>query len=244
MQSQQTEVMISTPDGQMPAFLYTPTESNRKPAVLLLMEAFGLTPHIQDIAAKIAQEGYVVLAPDLYYRELPNNKFGYDQIEQARAMVNRLDIPSVVMDIGAALAMLKSHSDVYPNQIGVMGFCLGGGLTLLAASKFSDQIAAAASFYGLYGISVEQWNDLIISITAPVYLFLGEVDTFIPLDLVRQVESRFKELEKDYTLKVYPGANHGFFCNERSDYNPAAAEDSWQELTGFFKQHLQESISP
>ncbi len=239
MQIQQTEVMISTPDGQMPAFLYTPTAPNRQPAVLLLMEAFGLTSHIQDIAARIAQEGYVVLAPDLYYRELPNNKFGYDEVEQARAMVNRLNIPSVVVDIGAALTVLKSHPDVYPHKIGVMGFCLGGGLTLLAASKFSDQIAAAASFYGLYGISVEQWNELITTITAPVYLFLGEVDSFIPLDLVRQVESQFKELEKDYTLKIYPGANHGFFCNERSDYEPAAAEDSWQELTRFFDQHLQ-----
>jgi carboxymethylenebutenolidase len=243
VQIQQTEVMISTADGQMPAFLYTPTAPNGKPAILLLMEAFGLTPHIQDVAARIAQEGYVVLAPDLYYRELPDNKFGYEQVEQARAMVNRLDIASVVVDIGTALATLKSHPDVYADKIGVMGFCLGGGLTLLAASNFSDQIAAAASFYGLYGISVEQWNELITKITAPVYLFLGEVDVFIPLDLVKQVESRFKELEKDYTLKVYPGANHGFFCHERSDYDPAAAEDSWQELKQFFRQHLQDSVS-
>ena len=242
MQIQSTEVMISMPDGQMPAFLYTPTEPNRKPAILLLMEAFGLTPHIQDVAARIAKEGYVVLAPDLYYRELPSNKFGYDEVEQARAMVNRLDISSVVTDIGEALAMLNSHPDVEPNKIGVMGFCLGGGLTLLAASKFSDQIAATASFYGLYGISVEQWNELIKTITAPVYLFLGEVDSFIPLDLVKQVESRFQELDKDYTLKVYPGANHGFFCNERSDYNAAAAEDSWQELTKFFGKHLQADV--
>lgn len=242
MQIQQTEVMISTPDGQMPACLYTPTSPNRQPAVLLLMEAFGLTSHIQDVAARIAKEGYIVLAPDLYYRELPDNKFGYDQVEQARAMVNRLNIPSVVADIGSALATLKSHSDVYSDKIGVMGFCLGGGLSLLAASNFADDIAAVASFYGLYGISPEQWNDLITTITAPVYLFLGEVDVFIPLDLVRHVESRFKELDKDYTLKVYPNANHGFFCHERSDYNAAAAEDSWQELTRFFEQHLQ-SIS-
>lgn len=239
MQIQQTEVIIPTPDGQMPAFLYTPTEPKHQPAVLLLMEAFGLTPHIKDVAVRIAQEGYVVMAPDLYYRELPNNKFGYDEVDKARAMVNRLNIPSVVTDIGVALTKLKSHPDVYPNKIGVMGFCLGGGLTLLAASNFSDQIAAAASFYGLYGISVEQWNDLITRITAPVYLFLGEVDSFIPLDLVKHVESRFKELDKNYLLKVYPGANHGFFCHERSDYNQLAADDSWQELTKFFEQHLQ-----
>lgn len=238
MKIQQTELMISTPDGQMPACLYTPTSPNRKPAVILLMEAFGLTLHIQDVAARIAKEGYIVLAPDLYYRK-PNSKFGYDQVEQARAMVNSLDIPSVVTDIGVALASLKSRSDIYSDKIGVIGFCLGGGLSLVAASQFSDEIAAVASFYGLYGIPPEHWNDLITTITAPVYLFLGEVDVFIPLDLVRHVESRFRELDKDYTLKVYPDANHGFFCHERSDYNAAAAEDSWQELTKFFDQHLQ-----
>lgn len=68
MQIEQTEVMIPTPDGQMPAFLCTPAEDAQKPAIILLMEAFGLTPHIRDVAARIAKEGYVVLAPDLYYR--------------------------------------------------------------------------------------------------------------------------------------------------------------------------------
>ncbi len=90
VQIEQT-VMIPTPDGQMPAFLYTHAEGERQPAVVLLMEAFGLTQHIRDVAARIANEGYVVLAPDLYYRQLPNNKFRYDEVEPAMAMMYRLD---------------------------------------------------------------------------------------------------------------------------------------------------------
>ncbi len=90
-QIQQTEVMIPTPDGQMPAVLFTHPEISFQPAVLLLMEAFGLTSHIRDVATRIAREGYVVLTPDLYYRELPDNKFGYDEVEQAMAMMYRLD---------------------------------------------------------------------------------------------------------------------------------------------------------
>ncbi|MEH1778743.1 MAG: dienelactone hydrolase family protein, partial [Nostoc sp.] len=74
MPIEQTEVLISTPDGQMPAVLFTPTHPDRQSAILLLMEAFGLTSHIQDVAARIAHEGYVVIIPDLYYRELPHNK--------------------------------------------------------------------------------------------------------------------------------------------------------------------------
>ncbi|MCX7595842.1 MAG: dienelactone hydrolase family protein, partial [Fischerella sp.] len=123
MQIGQKEAIVPTPNGQMPAFLYTPTEDAQKPAIILLMEAFGLTPHIRDVAARIAKEGYVVLAPDLYYRELPNNKFGYDEVEQAMAMMYRLDLKSVEEDIRAALAHVKSRSDVFPSKVGVTGFC-------------------------------------------------------------------------------------------------------------------------
>ncbi|WP_026732469.1 dienelactone hydrolase family protein [Fischerella sp. PCC 9605] len=238
MQIEQTEVMIPTPDGQMPAFLCTPAEDAQKPAIILLMEAFGLTPHIRDVAARIAKEGYVVLAPDLYYRELPNNKFGYDEVEQAMAMMYRLDLKSVEEDIRAALAYVKSRSDVSPSKVGVTGFCLGGGLTFLTACKLSDEIAAAAPFYGMV---YDEWIDAVDNITVPVYLFFGGVDPFIPLERVRQIESRFKELGKEYTLKVYSDADHGFFCHERSSYNRLAAEDSWRELTRFFHKHLQGS---
>ena len=235
----QTEVFISTPDGQMPAFLFTHSESDRKPAVLLLMEAFGLTSHIQDIATRIASEGYVVLAPDLYYRELPNNKFGYDEVEQARAMMWRLDFGKPMEeDIRAALMFLKSRSDVYSDRIGVTGFCLGGGLTFMTAVKLSTEIAAAAPFYGMV---LDEWIEAVKDITVPIYLFFGGVDPFIGRDRIQQIESRFQELGKEYKLKLYPDADHGFFCNERSSYNPVAAADSWEELQQFFRKNLHPS---
>jgi carboxymethylenebutenolidase len=235
--SAQTEVMITTPDGQMPAYLYTPTEPNRKPAVLLLMEAFGLTQHIRDVALRIANEGYVVLVPDLYYRELPDNKFGYDEVEQARSMMFRLDFGQpMTEDLRAAIAHLKSQPNVDSNKVGVTGFCLGGSLTFLCACLFSDEIAAAAPFYS---VVLDEWLDTVANITVPIYLFFGGVDPFIPLERVQQIESRLKELERDYQLKVYPDADHGFFCHERSSYNPSAAEDAWGELIEFFTQHLQ-----
>ncbi|NJM69514.1 MAG: dienelactone hydrolase family protein [Scytonema sp. RU_4_4] len=236
MQIEKTEVMIPTPSGQMPAFLCTPALTERKSAVLLLMEAFGLTSHIRDVAARIANEGYVVLAPDLYYRELPNNKFGYDEVEQARAMMFRLDFGKPVEeDIRAALAYVKSRSDVYPDKVGVTGFCLGGGLSFLTACKLSSEIAAAAPFYG---VVLDEWLDAVDNITVPVYLFFGGVDPFIPNERVRQIESRLKEQGIEYTLKVYSDADHGFFCHERSSYNRLAAEDSWRELTQFLDKHL------
>ncbi len=80
----------------------------------------------------------------------------------------------------------------------------------------------------------------VTNISVPIYLFFGGVDPFIPQERVTQIESRFKELAKEYTLKVYSDADHGFFCHERSNYNPLAAEDSWRELTMFFDKHLKE----
>ncbi len=232
-------VIIPTPDGQMPAFLYR-ADAERQPVILLLMEAFGLTSHIQDIAARIAREGYVVLAPDLYYRELPNNTFGYDEVEKAMAMMYRLDFGEPMEnDLRAALAYVKSRSDVYTDKIGVTGFCLGGGLSFLAACKLSGEIAAAAPFYGMV---LDEWVEAMTNITVPMYLFFGGVDPFIGRDRIQQIESRFKELGKEYALKVYPDASHGFFCHERSSYNPLAAEDAWHELTRFFHNHLQGAV--
>jgi carboxymethylenebutenolidase len=224
----------------MPAFLCTPAGPGRKPAVLLLMEALGLTQHIRDVATRIAQEGYVVLAPDLYYRELPNNKFGYEELEPAMAMMYRLDFGKPMEeDLQAALALVKSRPDVYPDRVGVTGFCLGGGLTFLIACKLSGQIAAVAPFYGMI---LDEWMEAATNITAPMYLFFGDADPYIPFQRVRQIESRLEELGKGYTLKVYPEADHGFFCHERASYNRAAPEDSCRELTLFFAQHLQRAV--
>jgi carboxymethylenebutenolidase len=237
------KVTIATPDGEMPADVFTSmqsalVESDRQPAILLLMEAFGVTSHIREVAARIAQEGYVVLTPDLYYRELPNNQFRYDEVEQAMAMMYRLDFGKPVQDdLQSALGYLKSRSDVLPDRIGVTGFCLGGGLSFLTACQFSETIAAAAPFYGMV---LDEWIDAVTKITVPLYLFFGGADPFIPLERVKQIEARFQELDKDYRLKIYPDANHGFFCHERSSYHQLAAEDAWCELMQFFHHHLQE----
>ena len=236
MQIKQQEIIIPTPDGEMPAFLCLPAENSLKPAVLILMEAFGLTQHIKDVTTRIANEGYLAIAPDLYYRELPNNKFGYDEVESARSMMYSLDFSKTLTeDIKATLDYLKSRVDVYADRIGVTGFCFGGSMAFYTATKFSNEIAVAAPFYG---VVLDEWLEAVTDITIPVYLFFGDADPFIPSDRVKQIESRFRELSKNYRLKIYKNADHGFFCHERSSYNRLAAEDSWHRLTEFLQKHL------
>ena len=236
MQIEQKETIIATPDGEMPAFVCMPAESSPKPAVMVLMEAFGLTKHIKDVTSRIANEGYLAIAPDLYYRELPDNKFGYDEVESAKSMMYGLDFRKTLSeDIKATLDYLKSRVDIYPDRIGVIGFCFGGSMTFYTATRFSAEIAVAAPFYG---VVLDEWLEAVKDITIPVYLFFGSADSFIPQERVKQINYRFQELNKDYKLKIYDNADHGFFCHERSSYNQLAAKDSWDELTKFLKKHL------
>ena len=236
MQIKQQEIIIPTPDGKMPAFLGLPAENSPKPAIIVLMEVFGLTQHIKDVTKRIANEGYLAIAPDLYYRGLPSNKFGYDEVESAKSMMYGLDFSKIVEeDIKATLDYLKSRVDVYADRIGVTGFCFGGSMAFYTATKFSNEIAVAAPFYG---VVLDEWLEAVTDITIPVYLFFGDADPFIPSDRVKQIDSRFQELGKNYKLKIYKNADHGFFCHERSSYNKLAAEDSWHKLTEFLKKDL------
>ena len=236
VETELSRVTLQAVDGEMPAVLCRPKRGGPRAGVLVLMEAFGLTPHIEAVTSRMAREGYVAMAPDLYYRDSPNNKFGYDQVNEGVTMMLKLNSAKVVDDIRAALRFMKSSPDVRPDKIAVTGFCMGGGFTFLTACELSAEIAAAAPFYGMVQ---DEWIQAVQKITVPVYLFFGGADPFIPPARVRQVEARFRELGKDYRIKTYPGADHGFFCNERSSYNAATAEDSWAELTRFFAQHLQ-----
>ncbi len=234
MHIEQKEVIIATPDGKMPAFLSV--RANYKSAVIVLMEAFGLTEHIKEITLRIAGEGYLAIAPDLYYRQLPNNKFNYDEVDLAKSMMYGLDFSKTVEeDIKAVLDYLKSRVSINPNLIGITGFCFGGSMAFYTATKFSAEISIVAPFYS---VVLDEWLEAIKDITIPVYLFFGDSDPFIPGDRIKQIDSRFRELGKNYSLKVYENTDHGFFCHERSSYNQAAAEDSWQELKKFFQKYL------
>lgn len=151
------------------------------------------------------------------------------------AMMYRLDLEKTAEDIGETLRYVKSRDDVNPDKIGVTGFCLGGGLTFMTAVKFSSEIAAAAPFYGMVR---DEWIEGVKDISVPIYLFFGGADPFIPRERVEEIRERFEELGKNYRLQIYEDADHGFFCNERSNYNEAAAKDAWEKLKTFLSQNL------
>jgi carboxymethylenebutenolidase len=235
MEIRTSQAKVTTPDGAMPVYIAEPTAAGRHPAVIVVMEAFGLNHNIEEIARRIAGEGYVALAPDVYHRSLPDNKVGYDELPKAIGLMQKLDDQKIVADIRAALDFLGAKPNVDPARIGITGFCMGGRISFLAAAELADRIAAVAPFYGGGIAALLPKAD---KIKAPLQLFFGERDAFIPQDQVKAIDAKLRELKKSYKIDNYAGADHGFFCNERASYNEKAASDAWTKLVAFFRENL------
>jgi carboxymethylenebutenolidase len=233
-------VQVPAADGRMSASLARPLADGTYPGVVVVQEAFGLNAHIKDVAARLAREGYVTLAPDLYYRE-PNAVVGYDNLPEAIRLMMALSDDNIVKDMGAAIAYLQQQPAVRAERIGVTGFCMGGRVAFLTAC-LNPAVKAAVPFYG-GGIGSARPPgkaplDHAETLSCPVLLFYGEKDAFISLDEVERIKARLAELKRKAEVVVYPGADHGFFCNERASYHAASAKDAWSRLLAFFEKHL------
>jgi carboxymethylenebutenolidase len=233
METSSEMIRVTAPDGSMPALLARPKAPGKHPAVIVVMEAFGLNDHIKDVAKRVAAEGYVALAPDMYHRE-GSRVATYENLPEAIRLMSGLTDDGIVRDIGAAINCLQSHEAVKADRIGITGFCMGGRISFLAACK-NGGIKASVPFYGggiggLLGHAHE--------LSCPTLLFFGDKDAFIPNDEVERIQATLKKLGKPADVKVYSGAEHGFFCNERPSYNPEAAKDAWKRLLDFFGRHL------
>ena len=233
METTSSMVHLTAADGDMPAFLARPSAPGKYPAIIVVIEAFGLNAHIKDVAGRLAATGAVALAPDMYYRQ-PNSVVGYDQLPEAIRLMTSLRDEATAADMAGVITYLQSRDFVRGDRIGITGFCMGGRITFLTACKNSE-IKAAAPFYGG---GIGGLLDQAPKITCPMLLFFGGDDPFIPNDEVENIKQTLARLKKNAEVVVYPGAPHGFFCNERDSYRPDAAKDSWTRLTNFFGAHL------
>jgi carboxymethylenebutenolidase len=219
--------------GGMPAYVAHPAGAGPWPAVLVIQEAFGLNDHIKDVTRRVAGEGYVALAPDLFYRGGKGRTAGYDQLPKALELMGSLKDDEIVADVASAIAHLEKDATVRRGRLGITGFCMGGRVSYLAACALPEKITAAVPFYG-GGIPIDRTPTL----RAPVLAFFGDADPFIPLDQVEKLRIEAERLGKTVEVVVYPGAPHGFFCNERDSYRADAARDAWERTKTFFARHL------
>ncbi len=210
-----------------PGYLAQPDDGGQYPGIVIIQEWWGLVPHIKDVAERFAREGFVVLAPDLYHGQ----KAG--EPDEARKLAMALDRAGAVQEINAAARYLTSLSQVAPKKVGVVGWCMGGGLALSSAAHDGD-IGAVVAFYGR-PLSAEDST----RIHAPVLGLYGEEDASIPTQDVRTFEGVLAGTRTPHSIHIYPDAGHAFFNDTRPEaYKAEAANDAWKRTLAFFGEHL------
>jgi carboxymethylenebutenolidase len=197
----------------------------RKGAVVVIQEIFGVNHHIRSVCDRLATEGYVAIAPAIFDRIEPNFTSGYspDEITVARKFVANPDWPAMLLDTQAAIDAVKDAGPV-----GIIGFCLGGSIAYAAATKLSG-LKAAVGYYG--GAIVRFADD---KPKVPTQLHFGEKDAGIALTDVETIKAK----QPDVEIFIYPGAQHGFHCDERASYDKASADIAWPRSMAFFAKHL------
>ena len=231
-------LQFNTSCGKMEACVAKPKEGGSYPGIVVLMEAFGLNDHIKKVTERVAREGYIAIAPDLYHRE-PERIVPYSELPKALGLMNRLQDAQVMEDIGAAISHLESLNDLKPGAVGVTGFCMGGRFTYLSAAHHHKDVKAAMAFYG-GGIPMGKPSPLsrTSEISCPMYLFFGGKDPLIPQEHVAAINKALTDHKVNFQIKTYPEATHGFFCDDRASYHEASAKDAWENFRSFFAQHL------
>lgn len=208
-------------------YLAVPT-SGQGPAVVVLQEWWGLVPHIKDVADRFAAAGYVALAPDLYHGESTTSP------DQAGKLMMSLKIDEATKELSATIDFLLNHSAVTPKKIGTVGFCMGGQLSLYAASK-NENVNACVVFYGIH----PNFEPDLPNIKAAVLGLYAELDAFVSVESVNKLAENLKNLGKTADIHIYPNVDHGFFNDTRPVYNQSVAEDAWQRVLNLYQQHLQ-----
>jgi dienelactone hydrolase len=191
------------------------------------------------VTERVAREGYVAIAPDLFYR------FGspivpYEDVPRAIGYIQKFDDAALMAEMGGVIQHLKGRPEVRSDRIGIIGFCVGGRIAFLTACRHPAAIKVAVSFYG-GGIAADTPTapiNLADRIQCPVLCFFGETDRMIPMDQVRRVEETLKRLKKTAEVKIYKGASHGFFCNDRASYDAASAQNAWDTTRSWLTKYL------
>lgn len=231
MSEQNSRQNVSFPSngGEAHGYLATPSGGSG-PGVIVIQEWWGLTDHIADICDRLAGEGFVALAPDLF-----GGRTTHDA-DEAGQLMQELPAEKAAQDLGGAVDYLLGHDAVTSSKVGVVGFCMGGGFVLLLAAQQGDKVGAAVPFYGVGQGIPDSYRGL----TAPVLGHYGEQDTMYPPDAARATEEQIRnEAGVEVTFHLYP-AGHAFHNDENplGTHDPESAKLAWSRTIDFLKSNL------
>ncbi|MCJ2012481.1 dienelactone hydrolase family protein [Methylobacterium sp. J-076] len=239
------QVTIRTRDGDCPSHVVTPASGGPWTAVIFYMDAGGIRPAMLDMAQQLADAGYIVLLPDLFYRYGPYGPFVPKEVFAGdfRAVLGPLMATTSPLkaaeDAEAMLAYLDTRDDVEGRKIGVVGFCMGGGMALATAGTYPERFAAAASFHGgnLATDAPTSPHLFAAKLRAEVYIGAAENDGSYPPAMAERLEGALTEAGVRFTTRTYPAA-HGWMMPDFPVYDPAAAEQGWSAMLALFGRSL------
>jgi carboxymethylenebutenolidase len=225
-------VAVPTRDGDMPASLWLP-ESGTGPGLVLFQEIFGVSRYIARRGAELADEGYVVLAPELYWRldSAALDESAPGAIEEAISRSQRLDWETTVSDALAALEHLRRRDEV-DGRVGVIGFCFGGGLAFNVAAVDAPDVLVS-----YYGSAIPGLLDLAPQVTAPSLHHFGLADDYIDADAVARIREAVARRD-DVEFETYEGANHAFDNADFVLHHPEASALAWRRTVAFLHKKL------
>jgi carboxymethylenebutenolidase len=216
-------VSIEAASGMAEGYLVRP--GTGRPGVVVVQEWWGIVPHVKDLAARFAAQGYVALAPDLYHGASTVDA------EEASHLMEGLDWPRAVQEIAGAVRYLRDSEGC--DRVGLVGFCMGGALAVLAAA--TPGVDAFVSFYGFPPAAAGDVD----AITAPGLIVFGEHEEYFAVPEAEAFVARQRAAGREADLVVYPGAGHAFFNNDRPEvFKLEAANDAWRRTLAHLGRHL------
>jgi carboxymethylenebutenolidase len=241
------QLSIRTRDGSCPAHVFKPEGAGRWPAAIFYMDGLGIRPTLFRMGQRLADGGYVVLLPDLFYRAgpyaplEPKKVFAAGNVREVLAhLFGSTDNRRAAEDTEAFLAYLDTRADVPGRKVGTTGYCMGGAISLTVAGTYPDRIAAAASFHGgnLATDSDLSPHRLASRMKGRIYVAGADRDNSYPPEMAERLERALSDAGVDHRCEIYPGALHGWTMVDFPVYDEPAAERHWRELLALFSERL------
>lgn len=230
---QQNYITIKSTEGaEFRAYQAIP-ESGQGPGLVMLQEIFGVNQHMRNVADHYAEEGYVVLVPDLFWRFEHGIELGYgaDEFDTAFDYFQHFDVDAGIQDIAQTIATLENLPEC-DGKIGVIGFCLGGTLSFLTAARCN--VACAVSYYGA---GLQAYLDESVNVTCPTAFHCAEKDKYFPPEAVQELRDKF-ENRNDVSVYLYPDADHAFNRPEGHSYDKLAAQNAHSRTIALLRDNL------
>jgi carboxymethylenebutenolidase len=230
-----TETITLQSDGSNMGVYIARPESKNAPALIVFQEAFGVNSHIKDVAHRLAEQGYIAVAPELFHRTAPPGfTAGYGDYAILGPHFQAVTTDAITADARTVYEWTMKDPQVNNTSIGAIGFCLGGRAAFIANAKLP--IRAAVSFYG--GRIAENLLDLAKDENAPILFFWGGLDKHIGPEQRNAVADAMTKGEKPFINIEFSDADHGFFNDEKPAYNPNAAKHAWALTLSFLETNL------